>query len=766
MKKISFLIFILVILIFFSGCSNLKTPGEAIRPPKNVGEVILQEGNSPLWTIQSEGERFFDTVFLSDNDIVTLVYKEGNIYLRSYKKGQLIGEKVLGSKVDYKILAKASDRFVIKRGESEIFLYNNKLEEILNYKVELEKTDYQNDIIDSILSSDGKNLVVSVVYYDNNLPKEGEVILFKEGEFVKRISNVLPQLATFSDDSKKFLFVDLGIRSDTQNKGKIQEGHIFVYNKDGNLLKKINIPIDLSKATRISATLSREGNAILFSNCYGDKLYVEKDEKKIEIPIKSERFFSNKDATKIVTGNYGVSKIYDGNGELLDYIVINYGIINDVHFEGNNTFFAINGTTIPNSKNKNYVGVMDESGNVIWTAKVYDTVAILKFSPNGKKIMAQSSKFIAVYDYSNGKIDILPRPINGKYPELIWKRALIEETTEDNAFIIGDKSGNIYVARDKTLIKATKNGNQFWVVNTEKPIKFLDVSLNGELIAIVIENYDGSEVIVYDKAGMIVSHKYIIKGHQVTSLSVSLNGKYFSYAVSTPENEEYGSFIDLFNDKGYMIWEQKIKSTYVSNLSITHNTVTACFSDDRSSGYIALDFKGKILYNKEIKNTVPFIKNSINGEIFLLSNNGRNFSFYGREGKNEFSRENQVVEGVIQQVLMSEDGKVVVAASYNKASKNYYITFVDNFEKIKTVVSDWKIKKIIMTLDGEYIVTLSYEYDNPLNNANKITLYDKKGNTLYTYYHKSGIYDIAITQDGTDLYLYSTDGYVYKYRNK
>lgn len=71
-----------------------------------------------------------------------------------------------------------------------------------------------------------------------------------------------------------------------------------------------------------------------------------------------------------------------------------------------------------------------------------------------------------------------------------------------------------------------------------------------------------------------------------------------------------------------------------------------------------------------------------------------------------------------------------------------------------------------MTPDGNYIVILSQEYDNTINNANKITMYDKQGNTLYSYYHKSGIYDIAITEDGSNLYIYSADGYVYKYRNK
>lgn len=46
MKKIVLLMMVLV--LFLSGCDNLKTPGEAIKPPKNIANAALQDGNVPL----------------------------------------------------------------------------------------------------------------------------------------------------------------------------------------------------------------------------------------------------------------------------------------------------------------------------------------------------------------------------------------------------------------------------------------------------------------------------------------------------------------------------------------------------------------------------------------------------------------------------------------------------------------------------------------------------------------------------------------------
>lgn len=762
LKKIIFLIVILVVIL--SGCSDLKTPGEAIKPPKNnMAAIISQDGNLPLWVIRSNGERFFDTGFISNDKIVTLVYKDGGIYLRTYKKSEMIKEKFLGTKADYRILDRALDRFVVKKGETEITLYDDKLNTILNFDVDVQKDAYQKNVLDAILSPDGNVLVISNVHYKDNYPVNGEFILFNKGKIVKKIDKVIPQLANFSDDSSKFLFVDLNSENKANN--------TFLYNREGNLIKGMKMPIYSStmrenlNITKVSAALSGDGNAILFSNYYGDGLYIEKlNENKIKIPMATERFYTNKNATKFVIGNYGVSKIYDGYGKLLDYIVVNYGLINDVHFEGNNTFFAVNGTTVPNSKSKDYIGVMDESGNMVWTAKVYDTVAMIRFSPDGKRIMAQSSRFISVYDYHNGKVDVIPRPINGKYPESIWKKLLNEDIDAENAFIFTDELGNIYAAKNRTLTKATKNGNKFWVVDTSKPIKFFALSQNGEMIALAVEGDNGSEIIVYNKSGMVISHKYIRNGHQITSIAVSPDGKYFSYAVSTPENEEYGSFIDLFNDKGYMIWEQKIKSIHVYKLDINKNVVTACFNDGKFSGYLALDFSGKMLYNKDMKNNMPFIKSSRNGQIFFIRSLDDEFAFYNREGMP--LSESYTNKGIIQDVLMSEDGKIAVLISYSEDYKKYDITFFNNFKAIKNITSDWGITKAVMTPDGKYVVILSREYSNIMNNANKLTMYDSEGNTLYTYYHKSGIYDISITDDGTNLYLYCADGYVYRYRNK
>ncbi|EMT39499.1 hypothetical protein TthWC1_0896 [Thermoanaerobacter thermohydrosulfuricus WC1] len=782
MKKIVLLMMVLV--LFLSGCDNLKTPGEAIKPPKNIANAALQDGNVPLWTIQSNGERFFDTTFISEDEIVTLVYKDGNIYLRSYDKDKMIEEKLLGTKADYRILNASLNKFVVKKGETEIALYDDKLTEILNYNVEAKKIDYQKNVLDAMVSPDGEAVVISNVYYKDNYPADGELILFNQNKIVKKINHVIPKLENFSDNSEKFLFIDLSNRNNNNNLMKEKENdvlylsssdllqyNIYVYNRNGKMIKRIKMPLSPSKVegtsgmTKISALLSADGNTILFSSYFDKKLYIEKlNGDKTEIPTIAERFYTNKDATKFVIGNYGVSKIYDSCGKLVDYIVVNYGLINDVRFEGNNTYFAINGTTIPNAKTKDYIGVMDESGNMIWTAKVYDTIAMLKFSPDGKRIMAQSSKSISVYDYHNGKIDIIPRPINGKYPEFVWKRLLNEDIEGENAFIFTDELENIYIAKNTNLIKATKNGNQLWMVGTSKPIEFLDLSRNGELIALVIEDEKGSEVIVYDKSGMVISHKYIIKGHEVTSVSVSPDGEYFSYAVSTPENEEYGSFIDFFNDKGYMIWEQKIKSTFVYDLSINKDIVTASFDDGNSSGILAMDFSGKVFYNKDMKSNEPFITASEDGKAFLLLGFDGSIGFYNRE--KALLSENYTKKGVIQQALMSKDGKAAVLISFSKDYKEYYITFFNNFNMTKTITSSWKVKKAVMTPDGNYIVILSQEYDNTINNANKITMYDKQGNTLYSYYHKSGIYDIAITEDGSNLYIYSADGYVYKYRNK
>lgn len=771
-------------MLILSGCGDLKTPGEAIKPPKNIENAMLQDCNVPLWAIQSTGERFFDTIFMSEDEIVTLVYKDGSIYLRSYDKDRMIGEKLLGTKADYRILKASLNKFVVKKGEMGITLYDNKLNEILNYNVEAKKNDYQKNVLNAIISPDGEVVVISNIYYKDDYLADGELILFNQNKAIKKINHIIPKLENFSDDSEKFLFIDLSNINDPnnliQNKendiihtsyGELLQCNVYVYSRDGIMIKKIKLPISTEKVKenssmmKISALLSDDGNTILFSNYFNKKLYIEKlNGDKITIPTIAEKFYTNKNATKFVIGNYGVSKIYDGYGKLLDYIVVNYGLINDVRFEGNNTYFAINGTTIPNTRTKDYIGVMDESGNMIWTAKVYDTVAMLKFSPEGKRIMAQSSRIISVYDYHNSKIDVLPRPINGKYPEFIWKKLLNENTYEENAFIFTDEIGNIYAATNKNLTKTTKNGNKFWVIDTSKPIKYFVSSKNGEMIGLAIEDNKGGEVIVYNKSGMVISHKYIREGHQITSIAVSADGKYFSYAVSTPENEEYGAFIDFFNDKGYMIWEQKIKSTFVYDLSINKDIVTASFDDGNSSGILAMDFSGKVFYNKDMKSNEPFISASEDGKVFLLLGFDGSIGFYNRE--KALLSENYTKKGVIQQALMSKDGKAAVLISFSKDYKEYYITFFNNFNMTKTITSGWKVKKAVMTPDGNYTVILSQEYDNTINNANKITMYDKQGNTLYSYYHKSGICDIAITEDGSNLYIYSADGYVYKYRNK
>ncbi|SDG04992.1 hypothetical protein SAMN04244560_01695 [Thermoanaerobacter thermohydrosulfuricus] len=221
MKKIVFLMMVLV--LFLSGCDNLKTPGEAIKPPKNIANAALQDGNVPLWTIQSNGERFFDTTFISEDEIVTLVYKDGNIYLRSYDKDKMIEEKLLGTKADYRILNASLNKFVVKKGETEIALYDDKLTEILNYNVESKKIDYQKNVLDAMVSPDGEAVVISNVYYKDNYPADGELILFNQNKIVKKINHVIPKLENFSDNSEKFLFIDLSNRNNNNNLMKEKE---------------------------------------------------------------------------------------------------------------------------------------------------------------------------------------------------------------------------------------------------------------------------------------------------------------------------------------------------------------------------------------------------------------------------------------------------------------------------------------------------------------------------------------------------------------
>ncbi|MGB9680088.1 MAG: WD40 repeat domain-containing protein [Thermoanaerobacteraceae bacterium] len=756
------LVFILIFFIFMSGCSNLKTPGEAIRQPSYIDTSISKSENVPLWSIRSTGERFFDTTFITNDIIATLTYKDGEIFLRTYNKENIIKEKSLGKKADFGIISHSYNRIVVKSGEEKITIYDQSLNSLFNFNLE-KKNEYEKTYIDSIISPDGNTLVISVVYYKDLKPDYGEIFIYKRNKLVKMLDNIIPQLANFSSDSSEFLFLDLSYN----NKGN----NTFIYSQSGNMIKAMVMPIYLSfgedtlTMPRVNAMLSKMGNAVLFSNQHGGGLYIKKfNKEEIFIPMSTEKFYTNSDLTKFIVGNYGVSKIYNNSGKLDDYIVINYGLINDVTFVNNNTYFAINGTTIPNSKGKDYVGVMDESGNMIWTAKAYDIVAMLRFSPDGSKIMSQSSKFISVYNYHNNKIDVIPRPINGQYPEQVWKR-LFSDNIENRGFIITDNMGNIYISRNYTLTKATKNGNRYWIVETEKPIKFVNISNNGDLIMLVTEDKNGSEVIIYNNSGMVISHKYINKEHKVTSSAVSSDGKYFSYAVSTPENEIYKSFIDFFNEKGYMIWEQKTLSSKISNIDIGHNAITATFSDDRIAGYVALDFKGKLIFNTEAKIKMPYIGVSEDGSIFFTSKNKDACNIYLKKEDNKNIISTNTINGNILDVKFSKDGEtIVVLSSYDE--KSNYLTFFNDFEKVKVVTSNWYIVKTAITPDGNYIAVLSQEYGNVLNNANKITLYNKKGEVLYNYYNKSGIFDFSMTNDGTNLYLYCADGYVYKYKNK
>lgn len=762
MKRILFII-TSILFVFISGCFNIKTPGQSISPPKHTDAVLSKSDNFPLWTIKGGEERFFDTTFMDNNKIATLVYKSGEILLRIYENNKIISEKDLGTKADYRIIDSGKDKLAIKKGEGQLIIYDSSLNTILSLNEDTKNDVYQRAVLDGILSPDGETLAVSYVYYKNGYPADGKLVIFSKNKAVKERDNIIPQLANFSDDGCKFLVLDLN----SKNKAIY---NAFIYDKSGSIIKEMNLPIysrtvkrDIN-AAKVSAALSGDGNSILFSDYYGDGLYIEKSNgSETKIPMTNEKYYSNKDASKFIIGNYGVSKIYNSSGKLLDYIVVNNGLVNDVSFEGSNTYFAVNGTTVPNLKGKDYIGVMDESGNLIWAAKVYDVVAMLKFSPDGKRIMAQSSKSITVYDYHNGKIDVIPRPVNGKYPELVWKKPLNTETNIGNVFIKTDVEEDLYIAKYNSLIKLNKNGNQYWIVNTDKPINWFELSFDGRMAALSTSDGNGSEMIVYDKKGMVISHKYINKGHKITSIAVSPDGRFFAYAVSTPENKEFGSFIDLFNDKGYMIWEQKIKSLSIYNLNINDNLITASFSG-RQSGYIAIDFGGITVFNADAKNNLSYINSSLDGKKIFAGGLNSSFGIYNRDGT---LINNMHIKGeLLHNVLISNDGKESIIAVSSDNFKKYEIIFIKDFKIVKKVNSDWGIVKAVMTPDGKYAAVLSEEYNNVMNNANKIILYDGKGDALYTYYHKSGIYGISLTDDGTYLYAYSADGYVYKYRNR
>lgn len=762
MKKIFFLI-ISILLVFTSGCFNIKTPGQSISPPKHTDTVLSKSDNLPSWSIKGGEERFFDTTFMDDKRIATLVYKNGEIFLRTYEENKIIAEKDLGAKADYRIIDSSRDRLLIKNGEGQLILYNSNLDIILAFNADSKNDGYQREVSDGILSPDGNTLAVSYIYYKNNDPEDGRLVIFNGNKAVSERDSIIPLLANFSDDGSKFLVLDL-------NRKNIGNYNTFVYDANGNIIKETKLPIYSNTAkgninvTKVSAALSGDGNSILFSDYYGDGVYIKKlGDSEMKIPMTTEKYYSNKDASKFVIGNYGVSKIYNSSGKLLDYIVINNGLVNDVTFDGSNTYFAVNGTTMPNLKGKDYIGVMDESGNLIWAAKVYDVVAMLRFSPDGKRIMAQSSKFISVYDYHNGKVDIIPHPVNGKYPELLWKKPLSTEANAGNAYIKTDMEGNIYIARYKSLIKLNKNGNHYWIVSTDKPIDWFELSYDGRMAVLSISDDSGSEMIVYNEKGMVISHKYINKGHKITSIAVSPDGKFFAYAVSTPENREFGSFIDLFNDKGYMIWEQKIKSSGIYNLNVNDNIVTASFNE-KLSGYIAIDLGGRIIFNEYTKNNLSYINSSLDGKKIFAGGLNSGFGIYNRDGT--LINDIYIKGEILQYVLISDDGKTSVVIASSDNFKKYEIVFVKNFKIVKKVNSDWGIVKAFITPDGKYTAVLSEEYSNVMNNANKITLYDSEGNALYTYYHKSGVYDISLTDDGMYLYAYSADGYVYKYRNR
>lgn len=756
MKKVYFL-FILIFTLFIYGC-NFYTPSQAITPPVHTQTSALKNDNLPIYSIKGNDERFLDTEFIGNNTIATLIYKYKLVYIGFYQSGKLVKERELGKEPDYRIISCNNKRILLRKGNDELLLFDSNLSLILD--IDMANNKNNNVYINGILSPESDLLVVSSIYYDNKSQiKKGTLKIYENEKLKYSNENVAPLICNFSKDGKKFLYIDIS------NPGRYD---MYVTDTNGVTLNKYAIDNDANnvlnnKDINENAWLSADGKTILFTTnnskaTRSGKLYIYKEDgTHYEYVVHGGKYYINDDGSKIITGNYGVTYIYKNN-KLSDSIVVNYGIINDVFFSGEKAYFAINGTTVPKNNGKDYIGVMNENGSLIWTSKTYDIIAILKFSKDGKRLLGQSSNGIYVYDYSKGSVDTIVKPVNGRFPEKIWQKNIGLEYG-GKALIKLDESENIYIAHDNMLEKYSKNGNRFWINNVKGNIENLAVSQNGESL-ISLNNNGVFEVIKFDKNGMITAHKYIKKGHSVTSLAISTDGKHFAYAVSTPDDKENGSFIDLFNEMGYMLWEQKLKGDDVYSLNIIKEYVSASYNG-KQNGYIVIGLDGNVKIDKRDNDKEVYIKQSDDGNTFFTKTSSGN-RLYNNSKIINISLENNLS---IRNSYISDNGDAFIEG-YNMKSGKYELTFINGFKVAKKVSFDWIIEKACEPDDVRYIAILSKEYENILNNANRVTLYDLKGNVLYNYYTKTGISDIAISDDGMYLYMYSCDGNVYRFKNR
>lgn len=755
MDKI-YLYIIIIITLLLSGCS-LFTPEQAIIPPvhNDVKEISIQ-GNTPLYSINSNSDRFIDTEFMTDEVLVTVAYKNKSIYLKIYNNGKLIKEREVTKNPVCRIISCNISRILLKVGNSELILFDSQLNKLLDLN---ENND--NVVLNGILSPKKDILIVSYIYYDNNgSGNNGTMKIFENEKLKYQNDKNIPLLYNFSDDGERFLMLDV-------YKGAYQKAYIM--NTNGTIFKEYDINTDKTpiniKDINMIALLSGDGNNVLLkSNGSTDgKTNIlnifDKNNVNNKLTVNGEKFYINFDGKKIITGNYGVAYIYQ-DYHFVDSIVVNYGIINDVYFSNNNTYFAVNGTTIPGNNKKNYIGVMDQSGNLIWSSKSYKTIALLKFSKDGNVMLGQSSNEINVYNYKTGKIDTIVKQVNGKYPEEIWKKRVTSHFTNEGIVKV-DKNENIYITDDNLIEKLSKNGNRYWINDLGGKINMLEVSDNGESIVTTINKDGTNDVILFDKKGMVVAHKYIRKGHFISSIAISANGDYFAYSVSTPENKEYSSFIDFFNNKGFMIWEQKIRNNDIKNLSIDDKMIRADYKG-KSSGYILINFNGRMSINKKSNNDMRYIPVSDNGEFYMAGNL--------KDGYGLFEQNNKVIiknilKGIdVTNTVLSKNNDAAILYGMNKSNSSY-ISFIYKMMFVKRVNLDWIVENAIITPTGDYTAVLCKEYNNILNNANRIILYDKNGREQYNFFYKTSINDISLSDSGKYLYIYSCNGDVLRLKN-
>ncbi len=255
------------------------------------------------------------------------------------------------------------------------------------------------------------------------------------------------------------------------------------------------------------------------------------------------------------------------------------------------------------------IHVIDKYGKELWSHKADYMVRTVKFSNDGKYLIAGPTNTradIAMFDASTGKA--------------IWRNALYQNWLRNAAF--SDDDSMIVAGISKNLVAFDIKGKKLWEHNTGQFPMFLAMDQEKNTFAVgksrTLFSFDkngklrfktripdhtvtagamskkstfamgtvGGWVYLFDKNGIMWRHntKGVISiGHN--AIDITPDGKYIvvgTAAAMRPGEEGKGSEIIVFDEKGSILWRNKSKDNPNSNRMIM-GTMHVSISDDGST---------------------------------------------------------------------------------------------------------------------------------------------------------------------------------------